>query len=109
MFCHSRPAHPTLPIPPCSSYGDVKSAEPSTFLGVYQLYFFFPFLVIARLYADQPFARRLPAGRAAALAFYGSATFAVFFSYVAKWLVVHMPEALPPALTAALQAAKSLP
>ena len=107
-LAHARaPPCPTR-SPPCS-YGDVKSAEPSTFLGVYQLYFFFPFLVIARLAMDRPFTRALPSGRAAALWFYGSVTFAVFFSYVAKWLVVHMPGELPAGLVALMMAAKQLP
>lgn len=97
------------PAPRARSFGDVKSAEPSTFLGVYQLYLFFPFLVIARLWRDAPFARRLAPGTETALWVYGSVTFAVFFSYVAKWLVVHTPELLTAPVLAALAAAKSLP
>jgi hypothetical protein len=102
---------PLLSPPPARarSFGDVKSAEPSTFLGVYQLYFFFPFLVIARLWRDAPFARRLSPGVESALWAYGSITFAVFFSYVAKWLVVHTPHLLPAPVAAALAAAKALP
>ena len=112
-LCRAQPhadavSHLATPTRP-HSYGDVKSAEPSTFLGVYQLYFFFPFLVIARLALDRPFTRALPSGRATLLWFYGSATFAVFFSYVAKWLVTHMPGDLPDAFVSAMQAAKQLP
>lgn len=76
---------------------------------MYQLYFFFPLLVIARLYADKPFATRLPGWLSTALWVYGSATFAVFFSYVAKWLVLHMAAELPAAVVAALEATKALP
>lgn len=98
---------PSPPVP--CSFGDIKSADPSIFLGVYQLYFFFPLLVIARLYADRPFARSLPGWLSTALWVYGSATFAVFFSYVAKWLALHMAHELPAAIVAALEATKSLP
>ena len=87
----------------------MKSADPNTFLGVYQLYFFFPFLVIARLVPDRPFESPLPSWLSSALWLYGSVTFAVFFSYVAKWLVVHMSNELPGWLLQPMLAAKQLP
>ena len=79
------------------------------FVGVYQLYLIFPLLVIARFWGDAPFARRLSPAFSSAFWLVGSVTFAVFFSYVAKWLVVHYAEGLPPALVAALQGTKALP
>ena len=91
------------------SYGDVKSADPSLFLGVYQLYFFFPALVIARLWGDAPFERRLSGAASLGLWAFGSVTFAVFFSYVAKWLAIHMVGELPAVVLRALEGAKQLP
>ena len=79
------------------------------FVAVYQPYFFFPLLVIARLWGDAPFSRRLPGWLESGLWAYGSVIFAVFFSYVAKWLVMHTPELLPAAVAQALQGAKALP
>lgn len=79
------------------------------FIGVYQLYLVFPLLVIARFWRDAPFAARLPRAVAAAFWVAGPLTFAVFFSYVAKWLAVHAGDLLPSAAFAALQGAKALP
>lgn len=76
---------------------------------MYQLYFFFPFLVIARLWSDGPFTKRMPATLSTALWLYGALTFAVFFSYVAKWMVVYGPELLPAGMAEALEGARSLP
>ena len=87
----------------------MPSADPSMFIGVYQLYLIFPLVVIARLYSDAPFAQHLSGARAAAIWLVGSATFAVFFSYVLKWLVVHEPGAFAPALLEALASVKALP
>ena len=128
---------PCLPRPlvslPCS-FGDTPSAEPATFVGVYQaraidllqlytspslppspcllqLYFFFPIVVIARLWLhDAPFSTPLPPRLAGALFLVGSSTLAVFFSYILKWMATYTPAALPNGLREPLlQLAASLP
>ena len=79
------------------------------FIGVYQLYLIFPLLVIARLYGDAPFSSRMSSSRSWLLWLVGSATFAVFFSYVLKWLVVHNAHAFSSRALGLLAGVKSLP
>ena len=79
------------------------------FIGVYQLYLIFPLLVIARLYDDAPFSHRLSELKSGLLWLVGTATFAVFFSYVAKWLLVHEPALFPARVAAALVSLRTLP
>lgn len=89
-------------------YGPEKSADPSTFTGIYVIYLTQPAVVIARLWADKPFARL--SGAANALwSFLTLANLAVFFSYVLKWFVLHQAHWLPAALLPALEAVKALP
>ena len=87
----------------------MPSADPAMFIGVYQLYLVFPLVVIARLWSDAPFASRLPAGRSQAIWAVGTVTFAVFFSYVLKWLVVYEPGLFPAAALDVLSRVKTLP
>ena len=79
------------------------------FVGVYQLYLIFPLLVIARFWGDAPFATRPSALTAFVFWLAGPLTFAVFFSYVAKWLAIHAGDLLPAAVVAMLAGAKALP
>jgi hypothetical protein len=89
------------------SFGDVKSADPALFTGIYTLYLLMPLLVIIRLWKDEPFTKAAPLS--SFLMYYGLLNFAVFFSYVLKWFVVHEPGMLPVSVLDSLQSIKSLP
>lgn len=91
-------------------YGPDKSADPGTFTGIYLIYLTQPPVVIARLWNERPFARAGLSPRAnAVLAFLTLANMALFFSYVLKWLVLHMDYIFPAALLPILAQAKALP
>lgn len=80
------------------------------FVGVYQLYLLFPLLVIARFWSDNAFSTRLGSQMAsAAWWLLGSTTFAVFFSYVLKWMVVYGSDYLPDGAAEKLVGVRSLP
>ena len=89
-------------------YGPVRSADPTTFAGIYALYLTQPAIVIARLWHDRPFERLSPAANAA-FALLTAANIAVFFSYVLKWMVLHGTNYLPTAVLPWLQAVRALP
>jgi hypothetical protein len=86
----------------------VRSADPTTFTGIYVLYLTQPAIVIARLWHDRPFERLAPATNAA-LAALTAANLGLFFAYVLKWMVVHGGEYLPAAALPWLQVARLLP
>ena len=79
------------------------------FACIYVPYLIMPLVVVARLWPDSPFGKPLPASLESGLLFVGSATLAVFFSYVLKWFVVYEPDLLPAWLGALADAAKQLP
>ena len=89
-------------------YGPVRSADPSTFAGIYALYLTQPAIVIARLWHDRPFSRLSPHADAV-LSILTAANIAVFFSYVLKWMVLHGNNYLPAAALPWLQAVRALP
>lgn len=86
-------------------FGPVKSADPGTFTGIYIIYLTQPAVVIARLWADKPFARISPTANAI-LVFLTFVNLAVFASYIIKWFVLYEPGMLGPALPFLLAAAK---
>lgn len=86
-------------------YGPERSADPSTFTGIYIIYLLQPLVVIARLWHDRPFSR-LHGGWNAVLCTATLVNMAVFFSYVAKWMVLYEPGVLGPLLPHLLPAAQ---
>lgn len=89
-------------------YGPVRSADPSTFAGIYALFLTQPAIVIARLWHDRPFARLSPAADSA-FTLLTAANLAAFFAYVLKWMVLHGTNYLPAQALPLLAAFKQLP
>lgn len=97
--------------PSCSfscRFGPDKSADPSTFTGIYLIYLTQPPVVIARLWGERPFAR-LSSGANKVLSFLTLVNMAIFFSYVLKWLVLYMDYIFPASLLPIVAKAKALP
>eukprot|EP00743_Colponemidia_sp_Colp-15_P008277 GILK01008984.1.p1 GENE.GILK01008984.1~~GILK01008984.1.p1 ORF type:complete len:230 (+),score=20.70 GILK01008984.1:76-765(+) len=76
-------------------WGDKPSPDVPMFLAIYLPYLIFPALIVWRLAEDDPFATPMSSFKSAVISLVGNVTLSMFFLYVLKWFVMHMPELIP--------------
>jgi hypothetical protein len=90
-------------------FGPVRSADPSTFTGIYILYLTQPLVVIARLAHDKPFSKPLSSGWNSLLTTVTLINFSIFGGYIIKWFALYLPSAVPAIAAPLFDIAKKLP
>lgn len=105
---HVHARAPGVVCPPPLRFGPQRSADPSTFFGVYLLYLTQPAVVVARFWHDSPFTRAGLSPRwNSALVYATAINLTLFASYVLRWMVLYRPEYFPTVAQAWLTGAAS--